>query len=207
MISYPIAMAKSLPKATPLIPNHSFHWRGRAVSLFMDQFVKDEWQMAEAHASSFIENEPSADMSVYLPGVHLTVPVTDLLWSHDGETECIDDACGGQAPLNNIKLPHETTRMKRSGTGPKLLIVSDSFGHAAAQSLFAFFDDIIVLNMINVPLLSDSEKVDLWTRVISNWRPDRAIMLMQDGNFTGIPKFVATLQTMMPPPAVSSATH
>lgn len=193
-IYYPLEIGRNMPEAIPLIPKENFHWRGQAVSIFMNKFVEEFWHMSQNHFPTYAGHEIAPDISLYLPGVDLKFEVQDIVWSHPGEAYCGDQTCADRFPLSDLRLPNETSRLSRPGAGPKLLILSDSFGNAAMQALFAFFDDVIMLNMNNFQLLSEAERKALWSRVTSTWRPDRTIMLVQDGNLLAIPNYVKALQ-------------
>jgi hypothetical protein len=84
-------------------------------------------------------------------------------------------------------------RLQRPGSGGRMLVVGDSFVAGAADALIGYRHDIITLNLNNLPHLPPDEQRLLWERITAVWRPDRVLMVVNDGNLTDLARFVEAI--------------
>ena len=86
-------------------------------------------------------------------------------------------------------------RVSRPGPGGKLLLLSDSFGAAAAAGLIEYFADIIMINMNNYQVMELDQRRALLERLKSKWGDAEVLVLVEDGNISLLSRFAQSLPT------------
>ena len=193
LIAYPISAAKRLPPGAPLIPKHNFHWNGQGVDLFMGAYVDNRFGLKRQIAPNWEVASVPSDLARFLPGVGLSNSIVAAVWNPETVAICSEDHCLHRAPLDGLTLPRETLRVARRGDGEPLLLLSDSFGAAAASSLIEYFRDVVMINMNNFQSLDEEDRRALWRRLRDNWRDAHVLALVQDGNVSLLSRFAKSL--------------
>jgi hypothetical protein len=192
-IAYPRDLTATLPDATPLVPLNNFHWQGAGIHAFLGQFAERELHLTRHASPIWADQVMESDLAVYVPGVKLSNRVRIADWTEAGVRGCTEAACTGTAPLEGVALPSEMLRLQRPGSGGRMLVVGDSFVAGAADALIGFASDVITLNLNNLPHLPPDEQRLLWERITAVWRPDRVLMVVNDGNLTALARFVEAI--------------
>ena len=194
LIAYPIETAKHLPLPpdATLIPEHNFHWKGRGVSLLMEAYANDQFHLDRQIVPTWKWVTRPADFGRFLPGSELSTTAEEAVWA-PGVTFCEQENCLHAQPLSDLTLPRETLRVTRGCTGPRLLMLSDSFGWAAAAGLIEYFCDELMINMNDFQLLSETDRRALWTRLKENWRDAHVLAVVNVGNTTLFARFVKSI--------------
>ena len=113
-------------------------------------------------------SKPS-DIARFFPGVSLSNQINIADWTAAGVVFCQELSCLRASSFEDIVFPRESMRVSRSGPGGKLLLLSDSFGAAAAAGLIEYFADIIMINMNNYQLLELDQRRALLEYLKSKW--------------------------------------
>lgn len=194
LVAYPIETAKDLPLPpdAPLVPKLNFHWRGRGVSLLMEAYADEHFHLDRQVTPTWKLVTRPSDLGRFLPGAGLYTEAEDAVWP-PGITFCEQDDCLHAQPLGGLTLPRETLRITRACAGQRLLVLSDSFGWAAAAGLFEYFCDVLMINMNDFQLLSETDRRALWTRLTENWRDAHVLAVVDVGNITLFARLVKSI--------------
>lgn len=192
-IAYPRDIAATLPAATPLVPAHNFHWDGAGTHAFLGRFAERDLHLTRQASPAWAERVKVADLAIYVPGVGLSNRLRLADWAGAGVHGCTEAGCTDRAPLDGVALPLEALRLERPGGGGRMLLLGDSFLAGAADALIGYASDIIALNLNNLPRLPQEEQRILWERVTAAWRPDRVLMVVNDGNINAIARYVEVI--------------
>jgi hypothetical protein len=193
LIAYPIREAKHLPPATPLIPAHNFHWAGKGIDVFMANYVENRFGLKREMTPDWEPATVPADLERFFPGSGLSNTILMPVWNPEKVEFCFEGDCLHRAPLDELQLPRETIRARRSGEGEPILLLSDSFGAGAASGLINYFRDVAMINMNNFQILEEGDRRALWRRLKENWGGANVLVVVQDGNVSLLSRFVESL--------------
>jgi hypothetical protein len=193
LLAYPKAVAASLPSSTPLIPKRNFHWDGQGASLFMEAYVESRFGLTREAMPIWRPASKPSDIARFLPGVSVVNQINIADWAGTGVVFCQEMSCLNASPFEDTVFPRESMRVSRPGPGGKLLLLSDSFGAAAAAGLIEYFADILMINMNNYQVLELDQRRALLERLKSKWGDAQVLVLVEDGNITLLSRFAKSL--------------
>jgi len=97
-----------------------------------------------------------------------------------GIDKCWGGGCFPELSGISDKLGDTTRYRHNKFSGPRLLIVSDSFGQGIAGYFSEYFGEVWHINTNNVPLLSVDEMQRLKAVAFKTYAPDRVLYIMND---------------------------
>jgi hypothetical protein len=173
----PMLAAKAVGEA---IPRDGFHWYGLGSRMVSESVAETTLGMTQTRHLPVQPLADLSDLAQFMPGLTFISHGIQPDYGPAGIIPCYGVAC---AP-DLTPFGHALTEVSRfrwtSGTGPRLLLISDSFGARAAGWFGEYFADVIHLN-INLALLSPEQRSALRAVLVRSFHPDVLIMLFHDG--------------------------
>jgi len=163
----------------PAIPADSFHWEGQAgqrmAALAAARLGLPEIQPLPARLVS-----RRTDLEQFLPGLSFHHPALVPEPAAGGLDFCQAKPCTpALAPLAPV-INEMTVASRRSGEGPRVLLLSDSFGLRVADFLGAYAGQVLHLNLAYDRM--SPEQLRLARRVaLEEFRPDAILVVQHDG--------------------------
>lgn len=165
------------------IPRVNFHWHGLGARLVAERVAGRELGMTQARRIPAHMATALSDLARFTPGLTLTDRVLEPDYGPAGIAPCYGESCFPDlAPF-----AHALTEASRfrwtSGQGPRLLLISDSFGARAAGWFSEYFADVVHLN-VNFALLSPEQLAALRRVLFRDFPPDVLVLMLHDGAVT-----------------------
>jgi hypothetical protein len=159
-----------------------FHWSGLAARSVTRAISEQDLGLPRLREIPFaIEREPS-DLSALTAGMrHFDQAweprpaAAGLAFCHIIGGTCDPAFAGSARALREMSVAH-----RPGGTGPRLLILGDSFGQQAANYFGEYFDDVVFLNLAFERVLTPGELETLGASIATRGRPDFFLLLFHD---------------------------
>ncbi len=175
-VLYPLSLMQGLQGADAPYPKFNFHWDGpglrRVAAAVALRFGRPERAPLGLRAQ-----DKSSDIAHLLPGVRLPFRTfePDLAAAGIEASTRIDELGISGAILGDVS---RFTRHDRAG--PKLLILSDSFGQAIAPWFSAYYGEVWHVAVNNIAALSPARRAELLDRLFHRFRPDDLLFVFHD---------------------------
>lgn len=169
---FPLDVLRRLDPATPPQPVHYFHWAGDGPRAVAEAAEQRFWGRAAARATPVktVYRPGPSDYQSLFPGIEIVRMVGTPELAGTSITPCDGPACLPELAGPAAKL-QMVARYRNSapGLGPRLVILSDSFGPNAVPWFARFHDEVVLIGTNNIALLNAQEKAQLRAFV---YRPD-----------------------------------
>jgi len=180
---FPLDVMRALGPDTPPQPQHYFHWAGDGPRAVAEAAEQRFWGRAASVASPLATAYapgPSDYQSLY-PGIEIIRTVGTPVLAGSSITACEGPACLPELAGAATKL-HMVARYRNSapGLGPRLVILSDSFGPSALPWFARFHEEVVLIGTNNIPLLDAAEKARLRAFVFRPDSKDELLYLYHD---------------------------
>jgi len=93
---------------------------------------------------------------------------------------CFPAARDALAVLEDVRL------VSRDESGPRLLVLSDSFGSAAAGYFGEYYREVWQVSLNNVSRLSDSQRAAFRAEILDRFKSDDVLFLYHDGGWNNL---------------------
>ena len=175
-VVYPLALMRRLQAADPAYPKVNFHWDGPALQTVAAE-VAARFGRPRIAALPLRAVARDSDIAHLLPGVALRFRTAepDLAAAGITGTTAIP-ALGASGPI----LGDVSRFTRRDGGGPRLLIVSDSFGQAIAPWFAAYYGEVWHVAINNIAQLTPERQVALTDQLFDRFRPDDLLLVFHD---------------------------
>lgn len=179
-VIYPLPEMLAFKAKTEVYPKNTFHWTGMGPQA-LAQWLSEKYLKHPrlSTLSGQLHDRPS-DIQQFLPGVTLSVATREPDYAKSGVTACAGVACfpewkGVAASLGDVsRYRHEKKQ------GPRLLLISDSFGHGVAGFFSEYYAEVWHLSMNNINLLTEAERGSLKKLVFEDFAPDQVLYVFHD---------------------------
>ncbi len=192
---FPVAplVAPGLPG--PAIPRRFMHWdgvgAGRAVAAWAEERRHLQRRLEVPAAWQW---RPS-DLSGFFPGLRLGSMALEPAAEVPGVEPCLGWPCfPGFADIASVLVDVRRFRAAQPGAG-RLLVLSDSFGAAAAPWLARYYGEVWQFTLNHAEQLSPGQRSRLAQALLEGYRPDQVLVLMMDASMTlTLPRLLGLLE-------------
>ncbi|MDO8439275.1 MAG: hypothetical protein Q7S67_03460, partial [Telluria sp.] len=180
---FPLDVLRKLGPGTPPQPQHYFHWAGEGPRAVAEAAEQRFWGRPASVATALktvYRPGPSDYQSLY-PGIEIIRMVGAPELAGSTITPCDGPACVPELAATAAKL-HMVARYRNSapGLGPRLVILSDSFGPNAMPWFARFHEEVVLIGTNNIAQLNHEEKARLRAFVFRPHSKDELLYLYHD---------------------------
>ncbi len=178
---YPIETMQALEPIGPSIPRANFHWQDLGAKA-VAEVVAERWLgLPKLHDVPLRMVTERSDLSQFIPGLDLSSVVGEPDYAQSGVIPCYGLPCVPELTPFAHAVAEITRFHWREGSGPKLLLISDSFGLRASRYFSEYFAMVIHVNP-RLDLLTPERGRLLRLRLFELLKPDTVILLFHDGS-------------------------
>ncbi|MBC3907132.1 hypothetical protein [Undibacterium umbellatum] len=179
-IIYPLAEMQAFKKSMAVFPKNTFHWTGSGpqpvAQLVAENYLHHKRLVT---LTSNLHDVPS-DIQQFLPGVALTVPTHDPDYVKAGIVACLGVACFPEFIETASKIGDVSRYRHRDSRGPKLLLISDSFGQGVAGFFSEYYGEVWHVSLNSINQLSDKEQASFKQILLKEYAPDQILYVFHD---------------------------
>ncbi len=176
---YPLETMQALKAVGEPIPRANFHWQDLGAKA-VAEFVAERWLgLPKMHDVPLRMITERSDLSQFLPGLDLRSTVGDPDYTKSGVVPSFGAPCAPELEPFAAILAEITCFQWPEGNGPRLLLISDSFGVRAARYLSEYFATTVHINL-RYELLNSEQNDRLRRKLIKAVKPDTIILLFND---------------------------
>ncbi len=181
-VLYPLPLMQGLHGSDAPYPKFNFHWDGPGLRR-VAAAVALRFGRPERAPLALRGQDKSSDIAHLLPGVRLPFRTYEPDLAAAGIEASTSIAALGVsgAILGDVS---RFTRHDRAGaaagTGPRLLILSDSFGQAIAPWFAAYYGEVWHVAVNNVAALGPDRRAALLDQLFDRFRPDDLLFVFHD---------------------------
>lgn len=189
-VRYPYDQMMALKPAFDVFPKENFHWEGEGARRVAEALAEQTFGLGKLADLPSRPGRAPSDIQHFVPGVRLDIHTRIPDYAAAGVSACDGAACFPELGEAAGKLGDVSRYRRNGGAGPRLLLVSDSFGHAIAGYFAQYFGEVWHLSTNNIKLLSDDERRRVKRAAFGAYAPDRVLYLYHDfsmGYFTIYP--------------------
>ncbi|MFZ6734122.1 hypothetical protein ACO0LG_19490 [Undibacterium sp. Ji42W] len=179
-VIYPLPEMHALKARGEVYPKNTFHWTGMGPQPVAQWLSETYFKHPRLTSLTGKMHDVPSDIQQFLPGVTLNVPTRDVDYALAGIHACEGVACfpewkGVAAALGDVS---RFSRLKKQG--PRLLLISDSFGHGIAGFFSEYYGEVWHLSMNSINLLPEAERARLKKIVFEDFAPDQVLYVFHD---------------------------
>jgi hypothetical protein len=179
-IVFPLEPMKRLKASVELFPKANFHWEGEGPRRIAEHLAGTMMRLEKLVDLPRQPVDRPSDLQQFLPGVPLLIHVEEADYAAAGIEACRGGECFPELNGAAAKLA-DVSRYRHPGrTGPRLLIISDSFGAGIAGYFSEYFGEVWHLSSNNVTLLSPDEARQVRDTAFRDYAPDRVLYVFHD---------------------------
>ena len=192
---YPVAQLAALGPPGPAIPRRFLHWdgvgAGRAVGAWAEEMHHlQPWQEVPA-----AWHWRPSDLSGFFPGLRLGAMALEPAAEWPGVEQCLGWPCfPGFADIAGVLVDVRRFRAARPAAG-RLLLLSDSFGAAAAPWLLRYYGEVWQLTLNHMDQLAPEQRRRLAQALLEAYAPDQVLLVMMDASMRlTLPRLLSLLE-------------
>lgn len=179
-LAYPYEEMKSWKASVEVYPKTNFHWHGEGARRVADYLAQTRLGVDRLVDLPRTEVTAQSDLQKFIPGVDLDIRVEEPDYAAAGITRCAGPACFPEFPAAAAKLGDVSRYRAVDQTGPRLLIVSDSFGAYVAGNFSAYFSEVWHLSVNEITQLSRDEALAVRDAAFHRFHPDQVLYVFHD---------------------------
>lgn len=180
-VVYPLALMRSLHEPETPYPVFNFHWDGPALQVVAAAIATDRFRRPLLAPLPQLAVGKTSDIAHLLPGVPMSFRTRepDLAAAHVTIGAQIPELGASGLILYDVS---RFTRHDASGaaSGPRLLIISDSFGQAIAPWFSAYYGEVWQVAVNNISQLTRTQQTQLTDQLFDRYRPDDVLFVFHD---------------------------
>ncbi len=180
-VIYPLPLMQGLSGADAPYPKFNFHWDGPGLR-HVAAAVALRFGRPERARLALLAQEKRSDIAHLLPGVSLPFRTfePDLAAGGIEASMRIADLGDAGALLGDVSRFVRHDPLGTAGRGPKLLILSDSFGQAIAPWFAAYYGEVWHVAVNNIAALTPARRAELLDQLFDRFRPDDLLFVFHD---------------------------
>lgn len=176
-VVYPLALMRGLHGADAPYPKFNFHWDGPALQAIAADIATDRFGRRRFAALPLHAVTKSSDIAYLLPGVPLRFRTIEPDLAAAGVTAALRIPELGPS----ASILYDVSRFtRRDHAGPRLLILSDSFGQAIAPWFAAYYGEVWHVTVNNIARLTPERQAMLMDQLFHRFRPDDLLLVFHD---------------------------
>jgi hypothetical protein len=179
-IIFPVAEMKAMVSEHEFYTKATFHWVGDGARPVAKLIASNFFHLPSISTFSTSPKKEMADMQRFLPGVLLEDSLRELNYQKAGITECRGEVCFPEFATFSAKIGDLSRFAQNEKKGPKLLIVSDSFGRGIAGMFAEYFGEVWHISVNNFNTLSPAELSTVQDISFNQYKPDHVLFLWHD---------------------------
>lgn len=182
-ILYPLAALTAAKPHAAIFPATFFHWGGDGPRLGAETSMRDLWH-TDPHSApplhTVVQEQPS-DIGSLFPGVELSSMVSVIDFAASGVQDCHGPACFPAELSAVMDKVHGAHRFRNPAAPlPRLVMLTDSFGFAAAPWYARYFKDVIQIATNDLARLGGDDTARLKRFLFEPGSPQRILFLYHD---------------------------
>lgn len=190
-ILYPLPLMRE--SATLIFPKANFHWAGEGAKVVVEPAVERLFSRSRVVDVPSAQARIAPDLAGFMPGVRLRSHISAPDYARTGIRICDGSMCF-PAARDALAVLGDVRVVSRGESGPRLLILSDSFGSAAAGYFGEYYREVWQVSLNDFRRLSDSQRAAFRAEVLDRFKSDDVLFLYHDGgwnNLAGAARFVS----------------
>lgn len=179
-VVYPLALMRGLHGADTPYPKFNFHWDGPALRIVAAAIATGRFRRPLLATLPQQAVDKASDIAHLLPGVPMPFRTRepDLAAAHVTASAGIPELGASGLVLYDVS---RFTRHDAPGVpGPRLLILSDSFGQAIAPWFSAYYGEVWHVALNNIGQLTRAQQTQLTDQLFDRFRPDDVLFVFHD---------------------------
>lgn len=176
-VVYPLALMRGLHGADAPYPKFNFHWDGSALQAIAAGIAADRFGRPRLAPLPLRAVTKSSDIAHLLPGVPLRFRTIEPDLAAADVTAALRIPELGASGGILYDVSHFT---RRGRVGPRLLILSDSFGQAVAPWFAAYYGEVWHVAVNNIAQLTPERQAALTDTLFDRFRPDDLLLVFHD---------------------------
>lgn len=189
-VLYPYEPMMAMKASFDVFPKENFHWDGEGPHRVARHVAETALRLPRLADLPAKPGSAPSDVQHFVPGVPLSIRTMIPDYAAAGVTACSGGACFPELGEAAGKL-FDVSRYRSSRTGaPKLLLISDSFGHGVAGYFSEYFGEVWHLSTNHIDQLTPEELARVKDVAFRAYAPDRILYVYHDfatGYFTTSP--------------------
>lgn len=200
-ILYPLAALR----ATNPYPPPNFHWTVGGTWPLARMFAETQLGLSQRTSPVLRPIDTYADISSFMPGLRRPVVDAGPDWTGTGVSVCQDrPECFPEFP-DIAKVLFQASRYQPSPSaagaerGPRLLLLSDSFGAGIAPGLAPYVTHLWHFLLNESRHLTDDQWARWRQHAITDFNPDIIVLVFSEGGLLGNPRSLASARRLLTP--------
>ena len=168
----------------PAIPRRFLHWDGVGAERAISAWAEEVHHLRPQHEVPVAWHWRPSDLSGFFPGLRLGSMVLEPEAEVPGVEQCLGWPCFPDvADIAGILVDVRRFRATQPGAG-RLLVLSDSFGAAAAPWLVRYYGEVWQFTLNHLDQLSPDQRQRFARALLEVYRPDQVLVVMMDVSMT-----------------------
>lgn len=175
-VVYPLDMMRSLQGPLAPYPKANFHWDGAGLAPIAGLVAAGRFDrplIAPLRRHMLLL---PTDIPLLLPGVSLQ----DWVSRPDLAASGVEEAGLPELGETGRRLVDVSRFTRRDGKGPRLLVLSDSFGKALSPEFAAYYGDVWHVSVNGIAQLDAAQRAALWDALFRRYAPDDVLVVLHD---------------------------
>lgn len=177
---YPVDRLRARELPGPAIPRRHLHWDAVGASAAIGTWAEEHRHLPRLRELETAWHRQPSDLAGFFPGLGLWSMVLDVAPDASGIDQCLGWPCFPTiADTARILVDIRRLRVAEPGAG-RLLVLSDSFGAAAAPWLLRHFGEVTQVTLNYIGQLSPEQRRRLARALLDEYRPDQVLVVIVD---------------------------
>lgn len=179
-VAYPFDFMLALENRRPVYPKENFHWDGDGPRPVAGHISSEYFGLPRSATLTMREEVKASDLQGFLPGIALPISVSMPAYRDSGVRACAGGGCFPELGAIAEKLGDVSRFQRTDPPGPRLLLISDSFGSGIAGYFSESFAEVWHISINNLNSLSAAEMEKLRGEMYGRYKPDKVLYLFHD---------------------------
>ncbi|MCH8619383.1 hypothetical protein [Undibacterium sp. TS12] len=179
-VIYPLVEMQALKSRWQVYPKLTFHWTGDGPQPIAQLVAESHLQRSRLITLKGKLHDVPSDIQQFLPGVALMVPTNDPDYASAAINACEGAGCFPEFKGIADKIGDATRYRHQQKKGPRLLLISDSFGHGVAGFFSEYFGEVWHVSMNDLNQLSTGQRQAFRKILFDDYAPDEVLYVFHD---------------------------
>jgi hypothetical protein len=179
-VIFPVSEMRATASQHEFYTKETFHWVGDGARPVAQLIASNFFHLPSISTLSTLPKKAPADMQSFLPGVRLEDSFKEPNYQKAGITECRGAECFPEFTPFAGKIGDLSRFTQNVKKGPKLLIISDSFGQGIAGMFSEYLGEVWHISVNNFKTLSPAELSTVQDISLNQFKPDHVLFLWHD---------------------------